>query len=440
MAAAGTARRAGEGLRPGWVVRCYPAVLESWYQLSPVARVAAQVLYSECEPGDLVEIRHAVFYTRLPCSDETSSRHAFARLEAAGMLRCVFRSRGRQGRTIYRLGDPVEAYQRRGLGVVEADPQMMLPFSDEAELGQEIDLGGGILRLVTGCDESRDSCEESGRSAGLNGKESGRIAGLTAKESGRSAGLNSPGEREHGCGTGCQSAEPVTSKAVGSGVSPGNGGIKPRELGTVPSPTFCVAALQDSQDLDLFLVKVKESILGLTPAARAVWERLRAQLAASDWDSYLARCCTESDQDGSGLVIVAPDEWSGERIRRLLRGSGLMAGVTIRSEPAAATQRPPPATAEADSGRVWSLRIRQAIADCGGQGDTALPAGAVDQAARYLARQQLPAKRVDRLLEKIRQRRPANPGGWLNTCLAELCAQCGLAWRETGRTGRRLPR
>lgn len=178
--------------RAGWVTRTYPAVLDTWRDLSPVARVAAMLIYSECQPGEVVEIIHARFYDRLPCADETSSRDAFRRLEQAGVLRCVFRRRGQQGRAMYRLGDPIAAYHRRGLGVREADPQLLLPFALDDVIDQ-IDMGGGVLRLVTAVDI------ESGRIPGLMAdggnsiRENSRIEPNGGVQSGRIPGFN-PGE------------------------------------------------------------------------------------------------------------------------------------------------------------------------------------------------------------------------------------------------------
>lgn len=408
----------------GWVQRCYPAVLETWHGLSPVARVAAQLLYTDCRPGELVEIVHGVFFRRLPCADETSSRDAFARLEAAGILRCVFRSRGCTARTIYRLGDPVEAHKRRGLGVHDPDPQLLLPFSDEdLDGGDSEDVGVGILRLFCGK-------LESGNSPGFNAPNPGEFPDSSHSNPGILPDSNQPIVNSKSVRAGCQSAETVVRSELEARFSAGNGEPERRELGSRQPPTFCVRGRQESQDRDLSSVKRQEEDSSLALTARRIWEQLRAQIAATDWESYLARCHTESDQ-GGGLVIVAPDEWSGERVRRLLRGAGLLAGVTIRSEMPTRPAPEPPAHVQADCGRVWMLRINQAVQDCGGRGDTALPQTAVEEAARYLAQRQLPAKRVDRLLEKVRQRRPRNPGGWLNTGLAELCAQCGLPWRQS---------
>jgi len=160
--------------RAGWVTRSYPAVLDTWRDLTWPAREAARLLYSDCEPGALVEITHSQFRRRIGVKDESSSRDAFARLEAVGVLRCVFRRRGRCASQIYRLGDPIAAYQRQGLGIWEPDPQLLLPFALEEVQGQE-DLGGGVLRLVTGDQPAGASPRLAAGSAGEPGASALRL-------------------------------------------------------------------------------------------------------------------------------------------------------------------------------------------------------------------------------------------------------------------------
>lgn len=202
--------------RPGWVTRTYPAVLERWTLLTDTARVAAQILFSQCEPFELIEIVHRDFYRRLGRKDEGSSRRAFECLESVGVLRCVFAQRGRYARTIYRLGDPVEAYQRAGLGIAEPDPQLLFPFALES-IAESTDLGGGVLRLFvanSNAAHAPHSPIQSGACAALN-VQSGAGAGLNSVQSGARAALNGDPMIAEPCPIGftSQSVEPQSSRA-----------------------------------------------------------------------------------------------------------------------------------------------------------------------------------------------------------------------------------
>jgi len=453
--------------RPGWVTRTYPAVFDTW-QLSPIARDAARLLYSSCEPGDLVEIVHAQFYMRLPCRDETSSRDAFRGLEKAGVLRCVFRRRGRNGRTIYRLGDPIEAYRRRGLGLLEADPQLLLPFA-EAELQASTveDLGGGVLRLwqpeegtegTKGTEGTEGTEEESGNSPGLNAQESGNSPGLNAQESGNSPGLT---EEESGkfpglngsllSGKGGRSVEAIAGQGVAPPLRPGNA-LPSRDASVAAvSPTFCVAPLQESQERSLSQVKVTSQsqsqearVPGPGNARASVGEvtpvdALRESLGEDLFALWIAPCRVELE--AGTAVIYAPDAFHAERLGRRLSDVPVAGGAyVVRVDPGLGDPHPEPTqpVTARDSGRVWSMRIKSEIDACRVPGEPPFSQQIAEEAAGLIVQQRIPAHRVERLLKRMAKhgviRRTA--GGYFNTGMSELCQRRGEPWREP-KAGRR---
>ena len=203
-------------LPAGWVQRTYPKILETWPSLTDSARLAAQHLFSlGLQPGDLTRVVHRQFYKEIGRRNEGASRRAFDCLEEFGLVGCVCRGRGRYALSTYRLGDPLAAYQRHGVGLHAPDPQLLLPFATDEPVDEQ-DLGGGVIRLIIhrpdvqcGASAALESAQsgadcalnaQSGASAALNATQSGASAALNATQSGASAALNfdgTPGSEEN---------------------------------------------------------------------------------------------------------------------------------------------------------------------------------------------------------------------------------------------------
>lgn len=138
-------------VRPGWVTRTYPLVLDRWQALTDMARVTAKILCTECRIGDVFSVRFAdwiVHHFARPKRDEKAVRDAFALLVDLGVLHIVGAKRGRHGWTLYQLRDPITASQRM-LGLAADDPQQRFEFAREPRDEEFDDRGGGlrVLRL-----------------------------------------------------------------------------------------------------------------------------------------------------------------------------------------------------------------------------------------------------------------------------------------------------
>lgn len=134
--------------RPGWVTRTYPAVLERWPFATQTARLAAIIVFSECEPGKCFTFSHRKFFRRLCVNTEASSREAFQCLEDHGLMARVYTKKGTGGYVIWRVADPIAVHHRRGLGIFQPDPQLLLPIMAE-EIVEFQELSDGITRVIT---------------------------------------------------------------------------------------------------------------------------------------------------------------------------------------------------------------------------------------------------------------------------------------------------
>lgn len=258
--------------------------------LSDAARLALIALLRKgSRPGDLFEIVHRRpddcdeigFFERIGRRDERSSRRAFERLLELHLVERVFDRKGRHGRTIYRMGDPLEVYRRQAAGrrleLARTDPQLRLSF-EQVEQAQIEDLGDGVLRLrlFSGGENAAESphlpppdgLPKCGDIAAFSASHVGKAAisphlaqGLRAADDGpqedfsrrpanhgRAPGQGGPGDRKHHrarekAATAAARGDRSRDAAIGgSGPSEGPGPLTSAAIGTAsasraPTPT-----------------------------------------------------------------------------------------------------------------------------------------------------------------------------------------------------------